>query len=348
MSSSRCRLFSSLATLALVLATLWTSSTWAHAQSVENFYRGRNVRLVVAAAAGGGADLHARVLVRHLGKHIPGHPTFFIQNVPGAAGLLAAGQLQASVPADGSAIALLQRNNLLEPLLAQRDTGFDPRKVSWIGSLNKDTYVIISWHTSGIRSLEEAMQKELILGNTGGGNENVTFPLLLNQTIGTKFKLVRGYKGNADLAIALERGEVQGRAVTWTTLRGDRADWIAEKKINLLVQLGLKRHPELPDVPSAMEFAKEPDTRSLFELMFATLDAGRPFAVPLKTPQDRLAALRAAFKSLSDDKEFVAELTSHGGSVEFLGGEDIDRLAASIYRSPPQVIERARKLVNER
>ena len=348
MSLRRCRRVSLLIIVAFAQMMLGPLSTRAHAQSVEDFYRGRSVRLILAAAAGGGADLHARVLVRHLGKHIPGHPTFFIQHVPGAGGLLAAGQLQASAPADGSAIALLQRNNLLEPLLAPRNTGFDPRKVSWIGSLTKDTYLIISWHTSGIQMLEDAMQKELILGNTGGGNENLTFPLLLNQTIGTKFKLVRGYKGNADLAIALERGEIQGRAVTWTTLRGDRADWIAQKKLNLLVQLGLKRHPELPDVPLAIEFAKEPDTRSLFELMFATLEAGRPFAVPQRTPQDRLAALRAAFHSLSNDKEFIAELTSHGGSVEFLSGEDIDSLVASIYRTPAQLIERARKLVNER
>jgi len=321
-------------------------STSADAQTVENFYRGRSVKLVVSAAPGGGADLHARVLVRHLGKHIPGHPTFVVQHVPGAAGLLAAGQVQATVPADGSVISLLQRNNLLEPLLALRDVGFDPRKVSWLGSLNKDTYLIVSWHTSGIRTLEDAMQKELILGNTGGGNENLTFPLLLNQTIGTKFKLVRGYKGNADLAIAMERGEVLGRAVTWTTLRGDRADWITQNKINLIVQLALKRNPELPNVPSAIEFAKDEDTRTLFELMFSTLEAGRPFAVPLRTPPDRLVALRAAFKSLSNDKEYIAEQTSHGGSVEFLGGEDIEGLLTSIYRTPPHLIERARKLVN--
>ena len=242
MSLRHRKLGPALAIVAIANAFLGGLSTRADAQSVENFYRGRTAKLIVAAAPGGGADLYARVLARHLGKHIPGHPTFVIQNTPGAAGLLVARQLQSSPPGDGSVIALLQRNNLLEPLLSNRDVGFDPRKVIWIGSLNKDTYLIFSWHTSGVRTLEDAMQKELILGNTGGGNENVTFPLLLNQTIGTRFKLVRGYKGSGDLAIAIERGEVQGRAMTWTTLRGDHPDWLKDKKVDVTGESGEENH----------------------------------------------------------------------------------------------------------
>ena len=192
--------------------SLGALSSRAQAQSVETFYRGRSAKLIVAAAPGGGADpvrAH-RVLARHLGRHIPGNPTFIIQNSPGAGGLLVARQLQNSAPGDGSVIALLQRNNLLEPLLSDREVGFDPRKVTWLGSLNKDTYLIVSWHTSGIGTIEDVMQKELILGNTGGGNENLTFPLLLNQTLGTKFKTCAGgRKGSSNFAIAIERGEVQ-------------------------------------------------------------------------------------------------------------------------------------------
>src|SRR4030088_241634 len=251
MSLRHGRLGRPLVVVALVHVLLGTLSTFADAQSIEDFYRGRSVRLTVAAAPGGGADLYARVLARHLAKHIPGQPTFIVQNTPGAAGLLEPRQLQNAAPGDGSVVALLQRNNLLEPLLSDRDLGFDPRKVTWIGSLNKDTYLIFSWHTSGVRTIEDAMQKELILGNTGGANENVTFPLLLNQTLGTRFRLVRGYKGSGDLSIAVERGEVQGRAITWTTLRGDHPEWLSEKKIDVIVQLALKRNADLPDVPSA-------------------------------------------------------------------------------------------------
>jgi tripartite-type tricarboxylate transporter receptor subunit TctC len=322
------------AVVVLACLCLGTLPSWAHAQSVEDFYRGRNVRLTVAAAVGGGADLYARVLARHLGKHIPGRPTFVIQNTPGAAGLLVARQLQNSAPGDGSVVVLLQRNNLLEPLLSDRDVGFDPRKVTWIGSLNKDTYLIFSWHTSGIRTIEDARQKELILGNTGGGNENVTFPLLLNQTLGTRFRLVRGYKGSGDLAIAIERGEVQGRAITWTTLRGDHPDWLSEKKVDLIVQFALKRNPDLPEVPSAMESVKDEKDRRLYELLFATLEAGRPFAVAKGTPPDRLAALRKAFAELAQD-------------AEFLKGEEIEQLISSIYATPRDVIDRARALVAE-
>jgi tripartite-type tricarboxylate transporter receptor subunit TctC len=348
MKFHRFRLGPGLAVVALAHLFLGALATWADAQSLEDFYRGRSARLVVAAAVGGGADLYARVLAGHLGKHIPGHPTFVIQNTPGAGGLLVARQVQGSAPGDGSVVALLQRNNLLEPLLSDRDVGFDPRKVTWLGSLNKDTYLILSWHTSGIGTIEDAMQKELILGNTGGGNENLTFPLLLNQTIGTRFKLVRGYKGSGDLAIAIERGEVQGRAMTWTTLRGDHPDWLNEKKVNVIVQLALKRNPDLPEVPSAMEYVKNEKDRRLYQLLFATLEAGRPFAVASGTPPDRVAALRKAFAELSQDGQFLEELQQRGGSIEYVKGEEVEQLISSIYATPRDVVDRARALVGER
>jgi tripartite-type tricarboxylate transporter receptor subunit TctC len=333
--------------IALVLGLLNVWSTSADAQSVEDFYRGRNLRLTVAAAVGGGADLYARVLARHLGKHIPGHPALVIQNTPGAAGLVVARQLQNSAPGDGSVVALLQRNNLLEPLLSERDVGFDPRKVTWLGSLNRDTYLVFSWHTTGIRTIEDAMQRELILGNTGGGNENVTFPLLLNQTIGTRFKLVRGYKGSGDLTIAIERGEIQGRAITWTTLRADHPDWLKERKVSVIVQLALQRNPDLPQVPSAIEYVKSEGDRRLYQLLFATLEAGRPFAVASGTPPDRVAALRKAFAELSGDGEFLKELQQRGGSIEYVTGEGVEQLISSIYATPRDIIERARALVAE-
>jgi len=336
-----------LTAFALVLVLFGVGPTAASAQSVEDFYRGRTLRLNVAAAVGGGADLYARVLARHLGNHIPGRPTFIIQNIPGAAGLLEGRQLQNSAPGDGSVVALLQRNNLLEPLLSERDVGFDPRKVTWLGSLNRDTYLIFSWHTSGIRNIEDARQKELILGNTGGGNENVTFPLLLNQTIGTRFKLVRGYKGNADLTIAIERGEIQGRAITWTTLRADHTDWMNDKKIDVIVQLALKRNSDLPDVPAAIEFVKNENDRRLYQLLLATLEAGRPFAVANGTPPERVAALRKAFAELSSDNDFLKELQQRGGTIEYVPGEDVEQVISSIYATPRDVIERARALVAE-
>jgi len=331
-----------------ILVTLVLMAGEAKAQSVEDFYRGRVVKLLVSAAVGGGADLYARIFARHYGKHVPGHPTFVVQNVPGAAGLLVAGQMQNTAPRDGSVIAFLQRNNLAEPLLADQDLGFDPRRLNWLGSLNKDTYVIAAWHTAATKTIEDAFKHELVLGNTGGGTENVTFPLLLNKTLGTKFKLVRGYKGSDEVALAIERGEVQGRAITWTTMRGEHADWLKDHKVNLIVQLAMQRHPDLPTVPSALDYVNSTGDRQLFEFMFAPLEAGRPVAVSPDTPRDRLAALRTAFAALAADPAFEAEIASRGGSVELLTGQQTQALVDNIYRTPRDVLLRAREVRNQR
>jgi len=324
------------------LIILSTMPARAQAQTVEQFYRNRIVRLLLAAAPGGGADIYARILVNHLGRHIPGHPTFVIINQPGAGGLLAAGILQNTAPKDGGTIGFLQRNNLLEPVLAERDSGFDPRRVAWLGSLSRDTYVIFAWHTSGIRTIQDAMARELILGNTAGGNENVTYPLMLNQLAGTRFKLVRGYKGSDEVALAIERGEVQGRAITWTTLTADHAEWLAEKKVSVLIQLTTRKHPDLPDIPVALDIARSDQDRRLFELMMSPLEAGRPFAVPLGTPTDRIAALRAAFEAVAKDASFQAEVKARGGSVELMPGGDVQALVDQLYQTPKELIARAR------
>jgi len=255
---------------------------------------------------------------------------------------LAAGILQNTAPKDGSTIGFLQRNNLLEPVLAERDSGFDPRRVAWLGSLSRDTYVIFAWHTSGIRNIQDAMARELILGNTAGGNENVTYPLMLNQLAGTRFKLVRGYKGSDEVALAIERGEVQGRAITWTTLGADHAQWLVEKKVNVLIQLTTRKHPDLLDIPLALDIARSDQDRRLFELMMSPLEAGRPFAVPLGTPTDRIAALRAAFEAVAKDASFQAEVKARGGSVELMPGTAIQALVDQLYQTPNELIARAR------
>ena len=264
---------------------------------------------------------------------------------PGAGGLVAAGVLQNTAPKDGTTIGFLQRNNLLEPVMAEKEIGFDPKRVAWVGSLNRDTYVVIAWHTSGAKTIQDAMARELVLGNTGGGNENLTFPLMLNQIAGTKFKLVRGYKGSDEVAVAIERGEVQGRAMSWASFKGEHTPWLNEKKVNILVQIAQKRHPDLPDVPLAMDFVKTDADRQLADLLLSTLDAGRPFAVPLDVPADRIAAIRAAFEALTKDKAFVDEVKSRGGSVEFMSGVEMQALAERLPKTPKDLLDRARAIV---
>lgn len=329
------------------IATL-SAGNRAAAETVEEFYRGKQIKLLLSAAPGGGADLYARILVNHLGRHIPGNPTFLIISQPGAGGLVAAGMLEKTAPKDGSMIGFLQRNNLLEPILSEREGGFDPRRVAWVGSLNRDTFVIFSWHSSGISSMKDVLSRELILGATGVGNENVTFPLMLNELAGAKFKLTRGYKGSDELALAIERGEIQGRAMGWSSFKGEHTPWINEKKVNVLVQIAMQRHSDLKDVPLALDFVKSADDRRLYELLLAPLDAGRPFAVPIETPADRIAAIRAAFVGVTKDAAFIADVAKRGSSVELLRGEEMQALVNRLYQVPKELISRGRALTQSK
>ena len=331
--------------IATLLAAASITFAGATAQTIEDNYKGKQLRFVVAAAPGGGADLYARALQKHFSKHVPGNPTLVVQNVPGAGGLTAASQIMNNPAKDGLVFALLQRNNLVEPLLSERQAGFDPRKVKWLGSLNKDTYVIISWHTTGVKTLADVQKTELLLGNTGGGNENSTLPELLNRTLGTKFKLVRGYPGSHEVGLAIERGEVQGRAVTWTTLRAEHSDWIQQGKIHMVTQIGMSKNPEIGNVQAAIDLVTNPDDRSLMEFMFSPLEAGRPFAMPPDTPEPILAAMRKAFVDLANDPEFVAELKARGGSVELLNGQDTQALVDRLYQTSGPVLNKARDLM---
>lgn len=330
--------------MALAICAVASTAASATAETVEQFYKGRQIRLVVSAAPGGGADGYARILVNHLGRHIPGNPTFLLLHQPGAGGLVAAGALQNTAPKDGGTIALLQRNNLLEPVLSERPSAFDPRRVAWVGSLNRDTFVIFDWHTAGVKTLQEAQAKEIVLGSTGVGNENITFPLLLNEIAGTKFKVTRGYKGSEELALAIQREEIHGRAMGWASFKSEHADWIAQKKVNVLVQIAMTKHADLQDVPLALDFVKTEADRKLYELLLTPLDAGRPFAVPAETPPDRIEALRRAFDAVTRDKAFITEVESRGGSVELMRGEDMQKLAEAIYQTPKELITRARAL----
>lgn len=337
-----------LALVGMVLSATICSAP-VHAQQNEaDFYRGKQLKLLVGAAVGGGADLYARIFAKYYSQHMPGQPTVVIHNMPGAGGLLVAGRIQNVEPRDGTAIASLQRNNLIQPLLSDKEVGFDPRKVNWLGSLNKELYVIIAWHTAPVQTAKEMFEKEMIIGSTGGGSETLTFPLLVNEKLQAKFKIVKGYPGSDEIALAIQRGEVHGRAITYTTLRGDHPTWIRDKQINILVQLAATPSPDLPNVPSIMEFAKDPATRALFEFVFAPLDAGRPFAAPLDVPAPRLAALQKAFTDTANDPAFIEELKARGGSVELYTADETRRLVEKIYATPDDIVATVKAVVNAR
>lgn len=317
-------------------------------QDTSDFYRGKQIKLLVGAAPGGGAELYARVFAKYYSQHMPGQPTVVINNAPGAGGLLAAGRLQNVEARDGTVIASLQRNNLIQPMLSDKEVGFDPRKVNWLGSLNKELYVIIAWHTAPVKTAKEMFEKEMLIGSTGGGSETLTFPMLVNEKLNAKFKIVRGYPGSDDIALAIQRGEVHGRAITWSTLRGEHPTWLRDKQVNILVQLAVSPSPDLPTVPSIMEFAKDPSTRSLFEFVFAPLDAGRPFAAPLEIPAPRLAALQKGFVDTAKDPGFIEEVKARGGSVELFTADETRRLVEKIYATPADIVTAVQAILNTR
>jgi len=324
----------------IALAALATAITPAAAQSVRDFYAGKQVTVIVGAGAGGGYDLQARLMARHLGKHIPGNPTFIVQNMPGAGSLAAANHIYNAAPADGSVLALLQRGMLLVRLINPSGVRFELDKLNWIGSLNSETGVVLSWHTSDVKTTKDLFDKELIVGGIVGVDPETT-PRLLNATIGTKFKVVTGYNTTALIALAMERGEVHGIGDwSWSSVKAVRPDWVREKKVNVLMQVGLTKEPELPDVPFAMDFVKDAADRKILELNFTQKTAARPVTAPPGVPADRVAALRAAFTALATDREFLDDAERSKLEIAPVPGEVVDKVVALITSASPDTVER--------
>jgi hypothetical protein len=307
--------------------------------SVKDFYTGRQITVIVEAGAGGGYDLQARLMARHLGKHIPGNPTFVVQNMPGAGSLAAANHIYNAAPADGSVLALIQRGMLLIKLINPSGVRFELDKLNWIGSLNSETGVVLSWHMSEVKTTKDLFDKELIVGGIVGVDPETT-PRLLNALIGTKFKIVTGYNTTALIALAMERGEVHGIGDwSWSSVKAVRPDWVRDKKVNVLMQVGLTKEPELPDVPFAMDFVKDDADRKVLELNFTQKTAARPVVAPPGVPAPQLAALRAAFAALATDQEFLADAERSNLEVAPLSGEAVDKVVALIAGTPADVAE---------
>jgi len=334
--------------LLMLLASLcWppTVQPAAAAESVQDFYAGRQVTVIVGSGAGGGYDLQARLMARHLGKHIPGNPTFIVQNMPGAGSLAAANHIANTAPADGSTIALLQRGMLLVRLINPTGVRFEIDKLNWIGSLNSEVGVVLSWHDTGITTAKDLFDKELIVGGIVGVDPETT-PKLLNAAIGTKFKIVTGYNTTAQIALAIERGEVQGIGDwSWSSVKAVRPDWLREKKVNVLMQAALHREPELPDVPFALDFVKNPADRKVMELNFTQKTAARPVVAPPGVPADRVAALRAAFAALARDQDFLADAERSKLEIAPLPAEALDKVIALIVNTPPDIAEHYAKVL---
>ena len=307
----------------------------------EDFYAGKQVTFIVGAGVGGGYDLQARVTARHLGKHIPGTPSIVVQNMPSR--IAAANHMFATAPQDGTAIALLQRGILLARLIYPAQTRFEMEKFHWLGSLNSEVAVTLAWHTAPHKTAKDLFDKELIVGGITGVDPETT-PKLYNSLIGTRFKVVTGYNSTAQIALAMERGELQGIADwSWSSLKAVRPNWLAEKLVAVLLQGALQKEPELPDIPNALEFVKNAADRKVLELHFTQKSAARPLIAPPGVPAERVAMLRRAFAALAQDKEFLADVGKAKLEIGFVSGEDIDKVVKLIASTPPDVAKRYAK-----
>lgn len=325
---------------ALMLAQFALSPAWAQAP--------KPLTIVIGVTPAATYDLYARTLARHIAKYLPGTTTVISQNMPGAGSLKAANYLYNVAPKDGSTIGIFARGLAVQPLLNPEGIQFDARKFNWIGSVASEVSVVFAWHTKPFRTIEDLRSREMILPATGSGADSVIFPLIMNGILGTKFKIVTGYPGSAELQLAVERGEADGIASTsWTNLMATRQEWVQDKKINLILQLGLAKHPELGDLPSVMDFARTDEDRRVLELIFSRQSMAYPFVAPPGVPAERVRALRDAFDATIKDPEFIADAKKQNLEVEPLSGAEIEALIDRVYASPPEVIERAKAVLDE-
>jgi tripartite-type tricarboxylate transporter receptor subunit TctC len=317
---------------------------WAPARAQSSDIIDRPVTIYVAGTAGGGIDLYARLVGRHIGRHIPGNPTVTVQVMPGAGGIRAANFLAQQAPRDGTAMTAFAGGPILEPLIGARNPGYDMSQFTWVGAITKDFGLCVAWGTSPFKTIEDAKKQQMVVAGTGAGSDTDTWPVILNEVLGTKFKVVTGYLGTQETILAVERGEVHGRCViSYSALKSAKPDWLRDKKINVLVITALQKVQDFPDVPVVVDLVSKPEDRALLELMVGPGAMARPFAAPPGVPADRAALLRRAFDATMKDPEFLSEAAKLKTDVLPTTGEDVQKLVARMYATPRPVIERVKK-----
>jgi tripartite-type tricarboxylate transporter receptor subunit TctC len=304
------------------------------------------ITIYVAGTAGGGVDLYGRLLGRHFGRHVPGKPSVTVQVMPGAGGIRAANFLAEQAPRDGTAITTFAGGPILEPLIGARSPGYDMSAFTWLGALTKDIGLCIAWGESPFKTIDDVKQRQMVVAGTGAGSETDTWPIVLNDVLGTKFKLVTGYLGSQETILAIERGEAHGRCVfSQSALKIAKPDWLRDHKINVLLLTALHGSPDFPGVPAVVDLVSKPQDRQLLELMVGPGAMARPFAAPPGLPAGKATLLRRAFDATMQDPEFRAEAARIQAELAPSTGEEVQALVARLYATPRPVIERAKKLL---
>jgi tripartite-type tricarboxylate transporter receptor subunit TctC len=314
-------------------------------QMVADFYRGKTITLTVGGSAGGGYDTDARVVARHLGQFIPGNPKIVVANLPLGRGLINANQLYSTAPKDGTYMGVLGRGLLTAPWLDPQGVQYDINRFNWLMSTAAEPGVAIVWQANSKATVQDLRTQEIIIGGSG---DSAIIPQVYNYTMGTKFKLVTGYPGTADLVLAMERGEVQGIGYySLSNILERYRSWLTDKKVRVLLQTGSKRNPELPDVPLVSEFALDPTKLRIQELWLAPLDTARPFAMPPDVPQDRVVAVRKAFSDMMNDANFQSDAKTSGMALDPRTADQITATLTRLGETPPAIIEEARKAARD-
>lgn len=330
----------------LVLATAGLPARLALAQEVGSFYRGKTLTMIVSNSAGGGYDLLTRTIARHLGRHLPGAPAVVVQNMPGAGGLIATNYLYSVASKAGTVIASLSNNVPFEPLFGTKDARYDPERLNWLGSPSVETGIVTVWHSVPVKSLEDARRHEITIPANGANSTPSFYARLLNETLGTRMRIILGYPGQNEMYTAMERGEVDANSsVFYSSLVATRPAWLRDKQVTLLVQYGLEKHPGLGEVPFAPELVTTADDRALMYAAFAPLAVGRPYAMPPGVPADRVTAMQNAFLATFHDPEFIADAERQKLDVSTpRSGEQLLKVIRQAYSTPQHIVARLRRL----
>lgn len=313
-----------------------------HAQGVN--MSGQRVQATVSTTTGGALDIYTRLVAAHIGAFLPGNPTVVTVNMPGAGGMIEINWLYNAAPKDGSVFGIVPMSGIFASLLGDSQARYDPRKFSWIGSLARYDGAAVVWHDSPFKTAQDMLDHDIVIGGGGAGSDMFIWPNLLRTLIGAKIKLVNGYVGTSGIALAMERGEVQGMiGPEWDGLVLSKPDWLRDKKVRLLMQIALDRRSDLRDVPTVLEFAKTPEDRSVLELFIMREIYSDAFTAPPGIPAAVLAAYRQAFAQMAKDPAFLADAAKVGAEIEPASGEDLEALAQRIYAYPPEIIARAKK-----
>jgi tripartite-type tricarboxylate transporter receptor subunit TctC len=331
---------------ALALAGLMAGTPAARAETVEDFYRGRSISVIVGYGPGGGYDAYARLLARHMGRHIPGRPSLVAQNMPGAGGLKATQYLYEVAPKDGTAFGTVARGQPLAPLLG--NAGFDALRFTWIGSVSDEASLCLTWQGSKARTWQDLLSQETLFAGEGPGSDPDMFAMALNRILGARIKLITGFHSTREMTLALQRGEVEGICgVSATTLLGQHAEWLANGKLNLLAQMALRKDDRFPGVPLVTDLASTQEQRQIIRLIVAAQAIARPFFGPPGIPADRKLALRDAFDKTMNDPEFRSEAQRARMDVNPMPGAQIESFLRDLYATPKDLVQKAAQAIRK-